>query len=160
MKKVCIKCGIEKDLSMFQSRRSTKDGYRNECKVCRSTYDHLYYSKRENKDRRLKRQMDRYWENRGEYLRLMFFRTYGITQEEKDKMVSTQGNRCAICHNEFRSSKDTCLDQRHSTGEIRGILCCKCNQALGLLDENIEIIKNLIKYVEKNNEKDKITSNL
>jgi hypothetical protein len=45
------------------------------------------------------------------------------------------------------------VDHNHSTGEIRGILCKKCNTGIGLFCENIESIKNAIKYLKKRNKK-------
>jgi hypothetical protein len=35
------------------------------------------------------------------------------------------------------------------TGKIRGILCKKHNAALGLLDDNIELIENAAIYLRK-----------
>lgn len=34
MKKICSKCGIEKDLEEFYKRKDSKDGKRSECKLC------------------------------------------------------------------------------------------------------------------------------
>ena len=34
------------------------------------------------------------------------------------------------------------------TDKIRGILCSKCNQGIGLLEENIETFKKAITYLE------------
>jgi hypothetical protein len=32
--KTCVKCNIEKDFSEFPKRKDSKDGYRNDCKLC------------------------------------------------------------------------------------------------------------------------------
>ena len=37
--KICIKCGLLKELSYFPTRVGAKDGHRNECKVCKSLRD-------------------------------------------------------------------------------------------------------------------------
>ena len=39
MFKICIKCGLEKELSLFPKRKSGKDGHRNECKQCKQLID-------------------------------------------------------------------------------------------------------------------------
>lgn len=38
MVKVCGKCKIEKDVSEFNKRKDTKDGFFNQCKTCRKEY--------------------------------------------------------------------------------------------------------------------------
>lgn len=40
--KKCIKCNIEKPLSEFRNRNDSKDGKRNNCKLCQSKYNKLY----------------------------------------------------------------------------------------------------------------------
>lgn len=53
MTKICIKCNIEQELLNFQKRKSSKDGFRNSCKVCvknyQSNYQKDYYSKNSEK---------------------------------------------------------------------------------------------------------------
>lgn len=44
--KICKKCGTEKPLSEFYKRKSTLDGYRNQCKKCSKEYDVLNKIKR------------------------------------------------------------------------------------------------------------------
>jgi hypothetical protein len=41
------------------------------------------------------------------------------------------------------------VDHSHITGKVRGILCPSCNLTIGLFEDNIEIIKNAIKYLTK-----------
>lgn len=41
-KKVCITCEIEKEFFYFPKRKSSKDGYRNECKLCLSNRVKVY----------------------------------------------------------------------------------------------------------------------
>lgn len=38
MQKVCLKCGAEKDITLFPTRRSASDGRRGECKSCTNAY--------------------------------------------------------------------------------------------------------------------------
>lgn len=43
MKKICTKCGIEKDLEEFYNRKNAKDGKEFTCKVCKSLKAKKYY---------------------------------------------------------------------------------------------------------------------
>lgn len=40
------------------------------------------------------------------------------------------------------------VDHCHTTGKVRGLLCNNCNTALGLVDDKIEVLKRMIKYLK------------
>lgn len=42
------------------------------------------------------------------------------------------------------------FDHDHKTGEFRGWICNRCNVALGMANDNIEILELLIKYLKQN----------
>jgi len=44
-----------------------------------------------------------------------------------------------------------CIDHNHKTGKIRGLLCCRCNLALGNVNENVTILLNMVNYLRRNN---------
>lgn len=74
---------------------------------------------------------------------------YGITTKEVTKLTELQDNRCAVCENIFKNTRNINVDHNHKTGKIREILCIKCNTMLGLADDNIEILEKAIKYLKK-----------
>jgi hypothetical protein len=78
-------------------------------------------------------------------------KNYGITQEEYDKLNALQNGLCAICGKENVKGKSLGVDHDHITGEIRGLLCQKCNLALGNFEDNIEFVKRAISYLEGEN---------
>ena len=61
---------------------------------------------------------------------------------------------CPVCGRKpvggTRGKGRMCIDHCHKTGKIRGWLCDDCNVALGRVDDRIDILKNLIKYLRKN----------
>lgn len=76
---------------------------------------------------------------------LLFLRTYGITLAEKEAMVKRQDGRCAICR---RKAKTLCVDHDHDTGFVRGLLCFRCNQALGFFSDSIQSLNKAVDYMD------------
>lgn len=75
---------------------------------------------------------------------------YGISIEEYDKLFLAQGGVCALC-SEPPTVRYLSVDHCHRTGTVRGLLCKKCNTALGLFRENIKTLRAAAEYVEKYN---------
>jgi len=73
-----------------------------------------------------------------------------LSKEDFHKKLEDQNNRCEICGDEFTSTSKAFIDHNHSTDRARGLLCSLCNSAVGNSLENIETLKNLIKYLELN----------
>ncbi len=61
-------------------------------------------------------------------------------------MSFTQGGVCGICGGRDRD-RDLAIDHDHETGEIRGLLCSRCNTALGSFRDNPEIITAALSYL-------------
>jgi hypothetical protein len=59
-------------------------------------------------------------------------RLYGLSIEQYEAMLSSQGGVCSICGGLCK--KRLSVDHDHATGQIRGLLCSKCNFAIGLLE--------------------------
>lgn len=65
-------------------------------------------------------------------------------------MYDAQNGKCGICFNNMEFlAKTTCVDHDHDNGNIRGILCMKCNLGLGHFEDNIEKMKSAIEYIKK-----------
>jgi len=80
---------------------------------------------------------------------------YGITVEKYEEMVEQQNNLCAICKKkESRTvngqSVRLTIDHCHKTGKVRGLLCGKCNKALGLLSEDCLVALEAASYLALN----------
>ena len=75
-------------------------------------------------------------------------KTYGLSKEEWMDMFNAQGGCCALCgthQKEFKNALHT--DHCHETGRIRGLLCIRCNSALGTLGDNKESLKKVMDYL-------------
>lgn len=73
---------------------------------------------------------------------------YGITLDDFNKMLKSQDNKCAICLNELKKGRSTHVDHCHNSNKVRGLLCVKCNLALGLLKDNIEALDRIYNYLK------------
>lgn len=78
-------------------------------------------------------------------------RMYGLTLESFDEIRKSQNNSCAICGSSIadRMSKNLCIDHDHQTGEVRGLLCRRCNSGIGQFDDDLEKVKSAVRYLEK-----------
>lgn len=74
-------------------------------------------------------------------------REYGVTPEIFERMLVEQDLACAICHNGFGETIPH-IDHDHSTGEVRGLLCSNCNVGIGFLQDDPEVLRSAIKYLE------------
>lgn len=74
-------------------------------------------------------------------------KNYGLTLEELQELIATQGHECAICGQPPAAGKRLCVDHDHVTGRVRGMLCSRCNRDL---DRLIPHIHNLISYLARN----------
>lgn len=150
--RICNKCGAEKPLSEF--RKSPKGNYRNKCKVC--TYQEKHRWNAENKTEI--REYQNQYRREKPLLRLAgtYRQRYGITLERYDQMFIEQNGVCAICGEINYDGRRLSIDHNHKTGEVRGLLCGRCNFALGNVKEDISILYGLIRYLQKfNGAKDK-----
>lgn len=73
-----------------------------------------------------------------------------VSNEWFKNKLKEQNNLCEICK-KTNGDKQLCIDHNHITNDLRGLICNNCNLLIGHCKENIEILKNAIKYLEKYN---------
>jgi hypothetical protein len=73
-------------------------------------------------------------------------KTYGISKEQFEQIVYDAYSKCEICGT---IPPIFHLDHCHKTNKIRGVLCNKCNQALGLAQDSPEILRKMANYLEE-----------
>lgn len=74
-----------------------------------------------------------------------FKKVYGISLADYDVMLAQQGGACAICK---ISGAKLCVDHCHATGKVRGLLCAKCNSALGFCNDDPNHFLAAIAYLQ------------
>lgn len=79
----------------------------------------------------------------------------GMSHREYQSRLASQGGVCAICRRPETQRHHTggvirlTKDHDHATGAWRGLLCRRCNMALGLFDDDSELLKAAVFYVEQ-----------
>lgn len=81
----------------------------------------------------------------------MNLRRYGLTPERYDEILLAQGGVCAACGQpetgrNQRGPVSMAVDHDHDTGQVRGLLCMRCNRALGMLRDSADIVQALADY--------------
>lgn len=73
---------------------------------------------------------------------------YGITLEQFEAILESQGGVCAVCK---QGDKVFCVDHNHKTLKIRGIICLNCNlRVIGGARDRDELLVNAAEYVLNN----------
>jgi len=119
--RICYDCGKEKLLEKFAKSKNQPQGRVYRCKSCMNKYQPR--------------------------------RKYGLSHKDLSELMAKQHSVCAICGQpETMKRRGTlqrlAIDHDHKTGKVRGLLCSKCNSALGYFNDNIGHVKNAFKYLK------------
>lgn len=130
--KRCTVCKKNKNIEFFYKLKASKDGLSYRCISC-DTRARNDYNKRHGETRLVNQRIA----NRKH--------KYNLSNDEYLKLFEEQKCVCAIC-----GLQDVLqVDHDHVTGKVRGLLCGKCNKALGLFNDNTDIINNAISYLKE-----------
>jgi len=74
-----------------------------------------------------------------------------MTPADYDAMLASQGGVCAGCDATTPGGRFDrfAIDHDHRTGAIRGLLCVRCNRAIGLLRDDPALMRRLIDYLRE-----------
>ena len=132
--KKCTKCGVEKDRSFFCKKNATRDKLSPHCKTCGSAYslkwrtEHPIVAKNS--------------------MRGYVLRKYSINEVTHNNMLNNQKGLCKICSKTNYNNKMLSIDHDHKTGVVRGLLCSKCNLALGGFCDSPDLLEKAINYLK------------
>lgn len=78
-------------------------------------------------------------------------RAYGVSATLYHLMLEAQHECCALCrkHQSENSGFRLSVDHCHKTGNVRGLLCNNCNRAVGLLQDDPDLIAKAAIYVRE-----------
>lgn len=124
---VAMGCGQELPLKEFYENRGGVGGLSNTCKRCK----------------------------KGENII-----KYGITVAEFENKLAEQNNKCLLCRKDFGATKKeglphidhdhSCCPGRKACGKcVRGILCNRCNTAIGSMNDDYELLQRASTYVQE-----------
>lgn len=70
---------------------------------------------------------------------------------EYQLMLESQNGLCAICNSPPKANLRLAVDHDHQTGRVRGLLCNRCNLALGAFHDSSVYLLRAISYLERSN---------
>jgi hypothetical protein len=172
--KRCPDCDETKPLEGFSPWKKSKDGRYTYCRPCSAARTRA--SAARNREQNLaarrerradpeyrRRELERDRQTRAANpelnrarIRRAHLRKYGLTVEEYDELLAQQGGCCAICRTDstpdgrrFAIDHDhSCCPRERACGScVRGLLCGKCNTAIGLLQEDPVLFSEAVRYL-------------
>lgn len=156
--KKCYRCKKEKELTEFSKDKSNKDQLTYDCKECRRKIHKIWYDENIDYVRKKSKEYQEYRkdyynspERKKHYQLKRLQREFGLSPESYEQMLLIQDNKCAICEEDEKSTrnKNLSVDHCHETNQIRGLLCSRCNRAIGLLQDDEIILQKAIDYLKK-----------
>jgi hypothetical protein len=135
-RKYCSGCRVRKPEGDFAKSASAIDGLQSSCRECRSGNYRL----------NAETVRDRMREYR-----------FNLSRQQFDDLLDSQNGRCAICSSDTPGKSHWAVDHDHaccpesgrSCGDcIRGILCGRCNLALGLINDDASILESMKHYLQ------------
>jgi hypothetical protein len=108
-----------------------------------------YYIK--NKEKAREKAREYYIKNKEKMKDYGLKRKYNLSLSDYNNMLAEQNGCCAICgvHNS-ELKKGLAVDHCHETGEVRRLLCDKCNTGIGFFNHDPELLKKAIEYLGAN----------
>jgi hypothetical protein len=147
--KICLFCHKELPLDFFYDSPRGKFGKQSYCKLCHNLRSTKWRENNREKANGYSRDAHRRdkVKNAPAKREWWYKSQYGMTEPDYQKLVVIQGNRCLIC--EEKSDKRLYVDHDHKTGKVRGLLCNRCNAAIGLMKDDSWRLARAIMYLSK-----------
>lgn len=158
--KQCGRCKKHKPLSEFYTNKNIWV-----CKMCHREHAKCWRDKnrkrcritsalwRKNNPDKIASQYENYKCRRREIRKRELYG--GMTESQYKKIFQQQNGACAICgriERVFQGKKriNLAVDHCHKTDTIRGLLCQRCNLAIGLFDDDLDVLASATSYLINN----------
>jgi hypothetical protein len=143
--KQCSKCGQYLNWDCFRRRKQDGKLYlHSSCKRCNKiSWDKWVENNKEHYQEVKKKGQKLLHQEHKKYER------QGITKDQYNIVFDIQKGKCAICKKPSKDGSSLAMDHNHKTNEFRGLLCKKCNRALGLFGDNIDVLTNAVIYLKE-----------
>jgi len=147
----CSKCLLTKPIDEFSKGQSR-------CKKCKAAATRAWYANQtpEARERHLQTRRDFAKSAKGKRVRknIQLRCRFDIGLCDYERMLAEQNGVCAICLQPERSKQngriiDLAVDHDHKTGRVRQLLCMTCNQMLGAINDNQELLQKAIDYLRR-----------
>lgn len=139
-RKECARCLTWRAIGEFTRSTSAPDGLQGRCSPCRRAH---------------------YLANAEAVRDTMREVRFGLTRQAFDAMLASQDYRCAICRTPDPGYQFWTVDHDHACCPplegrtvrtcgrcVRGILCSRCNKALGYAGDDVKILLAMVTYLE------------
>lgn len=131
--KRCPSCGLTKPSDAF-GRRVNRHLLRGQCRDCELAKRRTYSRRRPDVVRR--------------HNKLGSYRRRGLTEAEYETLLAAQGGVCAICRRPPKpGGRRLAVDHHHRTDERRGLLCDRCNIAIGMFGDDFAALTAALEYL-------------
>jgi hypothetical protein len=148
--KKCSQCNLLKPLDDFYNESRVKDGKQARCKTCHKKITGAY--QKDNPEIYRKASLKNWHSLSNEKRQERWIKRYGINAKDYAQLLEKQNGVCQICKKSCSSRQFLSVDHCHKTKKVRGLLCVKCNTALGMLDDSVEYFTAAIMYLKSSEE--------
>jgi hypothetical protein len=136
--KYCYDCDETKSVDQFPNSKSRKDGKYPYCRPCNTARMAKWVKENPEKSKLGTRRKT--------------LKKYGLTLEVYEELLASQGGRCAICGTDkpgHTVGRMFDVDHDHETSKVRGLLCQHCNMGLGQFGDDLDRLREAVKYLEE-----------
>lgn len=152
----CRTCKEYRPARMFL--RTARGGVGQKCSICRD----VPLEEQEEKQREYRRGQMRRWRRSNverarmaRVKRALVKEGHKFDREKYLELLDGNDGRCEICQRSLdegygkKGGDCRCVDHDHVTGRLRGVLCSRCNQALGLMNDDPVRLEKAVAYLRR-----------